>query len=75
MYGIKEITTSYCWTASSNWDSLVTSKEIALATSPAKAWALFKVLQATVTLTPSVLDKTSTVGLATNPDPNNKTFL
>lgn len=66
---------SWSETAASNSDSFETSKEIAVATSPAKFLAFSKVLQATVTSTFSVLAKISTVGLATKPEPNNKTFL
>lgn len=69
------MTKSTLLTSSSKAVASVTSNEIAEALEPANSLAFSNVLQATITSIPSVFDKISTVGLATNPEPNNKTFL
>ena len=75
MYGINEMTKSNLATAASKASVSLTSNEMACALSPANSLALDNVLQATVTSMLGSWDKMSTVGLATKPEPNNKTFL
>lgn len=56
--------------------ALLTSKDTAevFENPPDSFWALTKVLQATVTWTPA-LARTSTVGVATKPEPRRRAFL